>query len=403
MVDFLRKKFIKDYDNVKNQNVRQAHGKLASVFGICSNLFLFIIKIVSGLLSKSIAIIADSINNLSDMGSSVVTLVGFKLANMPADDEHPFGHERIEYIAGLIVSIIIMFVGGSLFISSIDKVINYVPEEMNYLFTYVTIGILVLSILIKFWQSRFNKKVAKIIDSLALEATSQDSINDCISTGTILLGTIVMLICQFNSIVIPFSLDGILGILVSLFIIYSGINLIKETTSPLIGDSVSKEYVDEIVKFIAEHNMVLGYHDLVCHMYGPTKCFMTIHIEVDSTKDIILIHDAMDEIEKAVRDKFGVELTVHMDPIVLGDEELEKIRGIIKETLNDIDPILAFHDLRIVRKLTISTVLFDIVIPYRLKDTKDNIVKAIDERINKEEKLYALLVDFDYSFVKREE
>ena len=403
MVNLLRKLFIKNYNDVKNQNVRQAHGKLASFFGIISNLFLFIIKIIAGILSKSVSIIADSINNFSDMGSSIVTLVGFKLASMPADDEHPYGHERIEYIAGLIVSIIIIFVGGSLFITSIDKIINYVPEELNYIYTYITLGILGVSILVKLWQSLFNRKIAKIIDSLALEATSQDSINDCISTGVILIGTIVMLVCQLNNIVIPFSLDGVLGILVSLFIVYSGINLIKETTSPLIGDSVSKEYVDELLDFISNHEMVLGYHDVVCHMYGPTKCFMTIHIEVDSTKDIILIHDAMDEIEKEVREKFGVELTVHMDPLVLGDSELEAIREVIKEVLNDIDPILNFHDLRIVRKLSVSTVLFDVVIPYKLKDIKDNIIKAIDERLNKEEKKYSLLVDFDYNFVKREE
>lgn len=398
MVNFLRKLFIKDYDNVKNQRVREAHGKLASFVGVISNLFLFVLKLIAGLLSKSVAIIADSINNFSDMGSSVVTLIGFKMANAPADEEHPYGHERLEYIAGLIVAIIIVFVGGSLMFSSIDKIINYEYSEVSKTIAYVSLGILVASIIVKLWQSLFNKKIGKLIDSVALQATATDSRNDVISTSVILIGNIIILFTGD----VGFSIDGILGILVSLFIVVSGFKLIKETVNPLIGSSVSKEYVDEIVQYVKKNSFVLGVHDIMCHMYGPTKCFMTLHAEVDSEDNIIEIHDAIDEIETNVREEYGVELTIHMDPIVNDDEtnnEKEKVRLIIE----GLDKDLSFHDFRIVRKLSKSTILFDVVIPYKYKLTKDEIVEYITKEINKEEEKYNLLINFDYRYIKTED
>ncbi|MGM9969480.1 MAG: cation diffusion facilitator family transporter [Anaeroplasma sp.] len=400
MINFLRKIFVKNYQDVKNQKVREGHGKLAAIVGIISNLFLFAFKILAGIISGSIAIIADSINNLSDMGSSVVTLVGFKLANMPADEEHPYGHERMEYIAGLIISIIIIFTGGSLFITSINKIINYQPEEINYISAYISMGILAVSILIKLWQSLFNRRIGKIIDSIALEATADDSRNDCITTGVILLGTIVMVICQLNNVVIPFSVDGILGILVSLFIMYSGFMLIKETMNPLIGNSVSKEYVSEILSYIKEYPIVLGYHDVVCHMYGPTKCFMTLHIEVDSKGDIITIHDSVDQIEKSVREKFGVELTIHMDPTEIGNPEVDELKDRIGKLLSDLDSNLHFHDLRLVKKLTLSTILFDVVVPYKFKMSNAELINYIEENINSGETKYAFIIDIDHNFIQ---
>lgn len=383
---------------MKNQRVREAHGKLASFVGVISNLFLFVLKLIAGLLSKSVAIIADSINNFSDMGSSVVTLIGFKMANAPADEEHPYGHERLEYIAGLIVAIIIVFVGGSLMFSSIDKIINYEYSEVSKTIAYVSLGILVASIIVKLWQSLFNKKIGKLIDSVALQATATDSRNDVISTSVILIGNIIILFTGD----VGFSIDGILGILVSLFIVVSGFKLIKETVNPLIGSSVSKEYVDEIVQYVKKNSYVLGVHDIMCHMYGPTKCFMTLHAEVDSEDNIIEIHDAIDEIETNVREEYGVELTIHMDPIVNDDEtnnEKEKVRLIIE----GLDKDLSFHDFRIVRKLSKSTILFDVVIPYKYKLTKDEIVEYISKEINKEEEKYNLLINFDYRYIKTED
>ena len=400
MVDFLRKSFVKDYENVKNQKVREGHGKLASFVGIVSNLLLFIIKIIAGVLSKSISIISDSINNLSDMGSSVVTLVGFKFANMPADKRHPYGHERIEYIAGLVVAIIIIFVGGSLFITSINKIVDYKPEVIEYTAAYISIGILLASILIKLWQSVFNRKIGKLIDSVALEATADDSRNDCISTGVILLGTVVMIVCQHFNLVIPFSLDGVLGILVSLFIVYSGFGLIKEAVNPLIGTPISKDYVDDIVEFIDNYPMVLGHHDIMCHMYGPTKCFMTAHIEIDSKTDIYEAHEMMDIIEHDVNKEFGVFLTIHMDPVEVGNKELDELKNRVAVILNEIDPTLTFHDFRYVPLENGANLIFDIVVPYGFKISNDEIIKRLEDGMDINGKVYNFVIQFDHIFVE---
>lgn len=396
MVNFLRKLFIKDYNNVKDPKVREKHGKLASFVGVFSNLFLFIIKLFAGILSGSIAIIADSINNLSDMGSSIITLVGFKLANAPADDDHPYGHQRIEYISGLIVSIIIIFVGGNLLLTSIEKIMNYTPEVVENTTLYISMGILGVSILIKLWQSIFNKKVGKIINSLALEATSADSRNDCISTLVILLGNIALLIWKD----IPFSLDGVLGILVSLFIIIAGINLIKETVDPLIGVSVESEFVKNIVEDIKKNDVVLGLHDLVCHMYGPTKCFMTIHVEVDSKADLMATHDAIDNIEKDIFMNHGVYLTIHMDPIETDNEEVNNLRKIVSETIHNIDSVLNIHDFRVVKGPTHTNILFDIVIPYKFKMELNDILAIVKEKIDDGKTTFYFVVEVDRNYVK---
>ena len=396
MVTFLRKLFIKNYENVNDEHVREAHGKLASFVGVFSNLFLFIIKMIAGLISGSVAIIADSINNLSDMGSSVITLVGFKLANAPADEEHPYGHQRIEYISGLIVAIIIIYVGGSLLITSVEKIFNYEPTSVDNNIIYITIGILAISILGKLWQSIFNKKVGKIINSLALEATAADSRNDSISTAVILLGTILMLIFKD----IPFSLDGVMGILVSLFILYSGFKLIKETMDPLIGVTSEHEYVQSILNFIEGYDVCLGTHDVMCHMYGPTKCFMTVHVEVDANGDILEVHDEIDNIEKAVYNQFGALVTIHMDPIQTDNEEINELKKRVEKAIYEIDNNLSFHDFRVVIGPTHTNILFDIVVPFKYTLCKDDIVAKLSEKIKDEGKQYYFVIEVDHKFVK---
>ena len=398
MIKFLRKLFIKNYENTSDTKVREAHGKLACFVGVFSNLVLFGIKLLAGIISGSIAIIADSINNLSDMGSSVITLFGFKLANQDADEEHPYGHQRIEYISGLIVAIIIIFVGGNLLLTSIEKIMNYEVNIVENNVLYITIGILSCSILIKLWQSIFNHKVGKIINSLALEATATDSRNDCISTAVILVGTIVLLFWKD----IPFSLDGVMGILVSIFIIISGINLIKDTMDPLIGVTADSEFAKEIVEFIKEEELVLGVHDLVCHMYGPTKCFMTIHVEVDSRGDLLEMHDVMDNIEKKVFQKFGVLLTVHMDPIQLDNEEINELRVRVTNAIKDISCRLSIHDFRVVIGPTHTNILFDMVVPFKFELTPDEILKKLDDMIKDEGKQYYFVVEIDRQYVKNE-
>ncbi|MDE6407818.1 MAG: cation diffusion facilitator family transporter, partial [Anaeroplasmataceae bacterium] len=389
-----RRLFIKNYKDTGEEKVREAHGRLASVFGIVSNLILFGIKLFAGILSASVSIIADSINNLSDMGSSLITLIGFKLANAPADEEHPYGHQRIEYISGLVVSIIILFVGGSLLKTSIEKMIDYTPTTITNSVLYISIGILAISIFIKIWQAYFNYRMGKIINSVALKATSKDSLNDCISTSTLLIGNIVLLFIKD----MPFSLDGLLGILVSLFILISGIKLIKETINPLIGVSTNEEFVQKILKVIKEEAIVLGYHDLVCHMYGPTKCFMTLHIEVDANQKMLVVHDAIDNLERKVKDQFGVELTIHMDPIEIDNEVTNELRKRVKETIREIHPSLSMHDFRVVRGHTHTNLIFDLVRPYKFEYSDEQLLRMLQDKFAEEETKYYFVIDFDYSF-----
>lgn len=396
MINILRRVFIKNYTNVNDIKVREAHGKLAGFVGIISNLFLFIIKMLAGIISSSIAIIADSINNLSDMGSSIITLIGFKLAGAPADEDHPYGHQRIEYVAGLIVSIIIIVVGGNLLISSIEKIINYEYVEIQKSYIYISIGILSVSILIKFWQSFFNRKIGKLINSVALEATSKDSLNDCISTFTLLIGNIVLLFYQQ----IPFSLDGCLGILVSLFIIVSGIKLIKETVNPLIGVPVEKEFIDNIIKEIKKEPLVLGIHDPVCHMYGPTKCFMTIHVEIDANKKMLEVHDAIDNLEKRILEKFGVELTIHMDPIEIDNPKINQLRQLVKDCVREIDVNLSMHDFRVVSGPTHINIIFDLVRPYKYKLSDQEILALLQEKIKIDDTKFYLVINFENEYTK---
>ena len=272
----IEKIFIKNYEDTKNPKVRAQYGKLCGIVGIISNLILCAVKIISGFLIGSIAIMADGINNLADAGSSIITLIGFKLASMPADKDHPFGHQRYEYITGLIVSLIILVIGILLMKSSIDKLIIFEVETYPKNIAFVTMGILVFAILMKLYQSYFNRKNGKKINSTALIATSQDSLNDCISTSAVLLSTII------NYFYANAFIDGIMGIIVSIFIIISGIKLIKETISPLIGEAPTKEFIDEISSKVLAYDGVLGIHDLVIHTYGPEKVFVTLHVEVDS-------------------------------------------------------------------------------------------------------------------------
>ena len=399
MVNILRKKFIKNYQDVKNQKVREAHGKLASFFGIFTNLFLFLIKLVIGILTFSIAIIADSINNFSDMASSVVSLLGFKLSNMPADKDHPFGHQRMEYIAGFIVAIVVCFVGITLGYNSVIKIIDYTFEAPNVTFAIISMAILSISIMLKLVQAHFNKTIGKLISSPTLLATAVDSRNDVIGTSAVLLGTLVSTILYVFGIHVGFSIDGILGVLVSLFIIVSGIMLIKETADPLIGESLDKDTIKEIVTFVKSNPYVLDIHDLACHMYGPNKCLMTLHAEVDSSKDFIETHDAIDNIEKDVRDNYNVELTIHMDPIELNNSYNDALMQKISLYLSELDNILKFHDFRVVRKLSRSTILFDVVVPFDCKLTHKEIAEYLQDRADKDQLDCALLINFDNEYV----
>lgn len=396
LIDFLRKSFISDYENVKNQKVRQSYGKLASYIGIIINFILFCMKSIIGILVKSVAILGDSVNNLSDMGSSIVTLVGFKVANKPADQKHPYGHQRMEYIAGLIVAILVIFVGGSLLFSSIGKILHYQHTEADKVFVYITIGILVFSILLKVWQGYVNRRLGKWIDSVALKATAYDSFGDVISTTVILIGNIVLLFVGDLS----FSLDGILGILVSIFIIFSGGKMIHETTDLLIGEPVSKEYVSQIIQEVKKFPVVLGVHDVVCHPYGPTTCFITMHIEVDSRKSILDLHTQIDEIETTIDNLYGVDLTIHLDPVEIENEEVNRLKKLVGLSLKKLNEKLDFHDLRMITKNSVKWILFDVMIPYKFKISNEEITEYLKKEINQGNERYELIIHFDHQFVK---
>lgn len=398
MVNIFRKLFIKNYDDVNNPKVREAHGKLATIVGIISNLLLFAAKFLIGFFAGSIAIMGDSFNNLSDMGSSSVTLLGIHMASKPADEDHPYGHERIEYISSLFVSIFIIIIGFELITESITNFIdgldNY--KAMNY--SWVTIIVLVISILIKLWQGLFNKKVGKLINSLPLEATSSDSINDAISTSTILIATIVSMICpQIILFGKNISLDSLMGIGVAIFILISGVKLIFETINPLIGVGPDSEFVKKIIVDIEAFEGVLGIHDVICHMYGPTTCFMSVHVEVDCRSDINTSHDLIDNIERIIKEKHHIELVIHMDPIDIHSEDVKQYREIVGNILRGYCKNITFHDFRIVKGETHTNVIFDCVIPFDMKDKKDEIKKMLQSELSKLGEIF-VVINFDMSY-----
>lgn len=395
MLKLLTKLFIKNYDNIDDPKVRASYGKLGVIVGIISNIILCSIKIITGFLMGSISMIADGINNLADAGSSAITLIGFKLASAPADSEHPFGHQRIEYITGLIISFIILFIGATLCKTSIEKIISGEGNTWNSTTKYIMIGILSIAILIKLWQSRFNAKLGKKINSVALIATSVDSLNDCISTGAVLLSVIVSLI--FPSL----QLDAYMGIVVSAYIIYSGIQLIKETMSPLIGEAPTSEEIHFISENILKYDGVLGIHDLVIHSYGPGKVFITVHVEVDAKVDVTTSHDMIDNIEMEFLDKHNMNLVIHMDPVDLSCSKTMDLRLLISNVLAEIDPSLRFHDFRAVIGNTHTNVLFDVVVPPRYKLNDEELKNLISKKVNQIDSTLILKITIDQEMIGR--
>ena len=387
MVNFLAKLFIKDYKNVENEKVRENYGTLSGVFGIITNLILVVIKVIIGLLSASISIIADAINNLSDMGSSLLTIIGFKISSKPADKDHPYGHQRVEYIISLIIAMIIAFVGLELLTTSIDKIIN--PDVIKVeVITFIILGV---AIVLKGLQGLFYLSASKKIDSLSLKASAKDSINDCISTSAVLIGTIISKTTGYN-------VDGIVGILVSGFIIYSAIMLIKETMSPLIGEKPDPELIEKVTRTVLSYPKVLGIHDVITHLYGPSKVFISLHVEIDAKDDILISHDLIDNIEQEVKRDFGIELVIHMDPVETDNEELNKGSKVVREVLKEIDPIIMFHDFRMVKGETHTNFIFDVLVPFQYKYSDEELVELIKKEVSKRDEKYrcVILVDKDY-------
>ncbi len=382
MTKIIMSLFLKN-KNPENASDRESYGKVAGIVGIVCNIILSIMKFVVGTISNSVAITADATNNLSDAGSSVVTLVGFKMSEKPADRDHPYGHARIEYITGLIISFIILLIGFEIFTSSAEKIFK--PEENQ--FNIATIVVLVVSILGKLWLDLFNKKLGKMIKSKALIATAADSRNDSIATTVVLIST---LISHFFGI----NLDGYMGVAVAIFILVSGIGLVKETVSPLLGQPPSKEIYERIEKKMLSYENVLGVHDLMVHSYGPGSYFASAHIEMDARINVLVCHDIMDTIERDFLSDENIHLVVHLDPTVLDCEETNELKQMVAKILYDIDPIITFHDFRVVTGDQNKNVLFDVVVPPEYKYADIQLIDMIKNRVKEagEGKLYAVVV-----------
>lgn len=391
MVTFLRKLFIKDYKNVNNKEVRKKHGLLAAFGGIVMNLILFSVKLVVGILSASMSIISDAINNLGDMFSCVVNVVGFSLASKKADSEHPFGHERIEYIAGMIVSFLIVSVAVMLGYSSVLKLINHESNTSYSIISFVLLGVAILG---KILLGLYYRGIGKAIDSVTLKASMQDSFNDCISTGVVLIAALVQYF--FNSL---WWVDPAMSLIVALFVLFSGIKMIKETASPLVGLTPDSELVQSIVDEVKKYPVCIGVHDVVVHSYGPTRIFMTLHCEVDGYGDMFEAHDSIDDIEGHIMSKYGVELTIHMDPLDTRNKELPLIKEELTKILNEISPDLSFHDLRMTNGPTHSNVLFDVVISHKLQMEEKEIISTIQKKIKEYNKKYNAVIKIDNNYI----
>lgn len=381
--------FIKDYQHTENLKVRERYGKLAGAVGIVSNGLLCAMKILIGLFTHSIAIVADGINNLADASSSIITLIGFRLAAAPEDKDHPYGHARIEYITGLFISVLIIILGFQLFLSSAKKVMHPDPPE----FSYLTVAILVIAIIIKIWQAVFNIGIGKKINSVALLATGADSRNDVISTGAVLISVIVGRLTGFQ-------LDGIMGCLVALFILWSGIQLIRETSSPLLGEAPDDELVAAIADEVLSHEGVAGIHDLVVHNYGPGKIFASIHVEVDAGGNLMESHDMIDNIEHTVMENLKIHFTIHMDPVELDNPLIKDLDGVIREAISDLDGVESIHDLRLVPGPTHTNIIFDAVLSHDCKMEESEIHRIIEEKVQALNPSYFIVITFDRMYTK---
>ncbi len=388
MITLLSKLFIKNREEVKDQKVRQAYGVLCGAVGIFLNLCLFAGKFIAGFISNSIAITADAFNNLSDAGSSIITLIGFKMAGQKPDPDHPFGHGRIEYISGLLVSVIILLMGFELLKSSVTKIIH--PEELT--FSPVILVILIVSILVKCYMFFYNKTLGKKLNSSAMMATGTDSLSDTLATTVVLISTLV---AHFSGL----AIDGWCGVAVGLFICYAGINAAKDTISPLLGQAPEPEFVNQVNSIVMAHEEVIGIHDLIVHNYGPGRVLISLHAEVPADGDILSLHDVIDTIEHELRDTLNCHAVIHMDPVQVGDPETDRLKGIVKECIAEIDPSLTIHDFRIVTGPTHTNLIFDVVTPYNFPMSDNELTAEITRRIQKENPSYYTVIEVDKKFV----
>ena len=387
MTKLLLKIFIKNHKNTADPLIRRKYINLGSVVGILCNLILFAIKLIIGLLAGSVSIMADAFNNLTDIGSSVVTIIGFRLSIKPADKEHPFGHGRFEYMSAMLVAIIILLVGFELFKTSVEKI--FTPSELKV--EFYTIILLSISVIIKLWMFLFNKKLGKSINSSGLIATAQDSVNDSIATFAVLVSIIISKIFGIN-------VDPFMGIAVALFILYSGVKTIKETLDPLLGMPPEKETIDAIATMVLANEKFVGIHDLIVHNYGPGRSFASLHVEVPSDADIVACHEDIDACEKEIHGTLGIEVVIHMDPIAINDENTIKTKEAVCNAIGKYNSKFSIHDFRMVNGEEQINLIFDVVVPnditlkdFEIKSKIQEICKELDSRY-----VTVITIDKDY-------
>lgn len=384
MTDLILRIFVRDHKNTEDPAVRDKCGRVAGAVGIVTNFLLFLMKIIVGTVFHSVSVTADAVNNLTDSGSSVVTLIGFKMASKPADEKHPFGHARIEYLSGVIVSFIVIFLGLQLGMSSIEKILT--PEE-NAL-TPVALVVLVISILAKLWQCLFYRKVGRMIKSESVEATSKDSRNDVIATSVVLLGAVITMLTGVN-------LDGYMGAAVALFIVFSGVQLTISTADPLLGQAPEGELVQTITEKMLSYPGIIGMHDLAVHNYGVGRCFASAHCEVDAKNDILVSHDLIDNIERDFSRDLGIHMVIHLDPVIVGDARTDALHCKVQSLVTALYPTVTIHDFRIIWGVTHSNIVFDAAVPFSVKDSDAVITQKLEAEIQKLDPDYRTVVTID--------
>ena len=387
MVQLLARYFIKNYEQTESPSVRQSYGVLCGSVGIGFNILLFIGKFLAGLISNSIAITADAFNNLSDAGSSLITLVGFKMAGQKPDTEHPFGHGRIEYLTGLLVSLLILLMGVELIKSSVSKILH--PEATEC--TPVVAGILIVSILVKLYMYLYNRSTGRKIDSAAMMATAADSLSDMLSTSVVLIAT---LIGKFTGL----QIDGWCGLLVGIFILYAGFSAAKDTISPLLGQPPQKEFVEKIESIVQSYPQVLGIHDLIVHDYGPGRVMISLHAEVPASGDMLHLHDTIDNIERQLHRELHCDAVIHMDPVMNDDEETQELKKQVTCCLHELDKSLNLHDFRIVKGPTHTNIIFDILVPFKFQLSDAEISLFMEEKIHSISASYYAVINIDKDY-----
>ena len=388
MIGFLASRFIKDYQNTSDAAVRRAYGVLCGAVGIVINLLLFALKLFAGTLAGSVAVTADAFNNLSDAGASIVTLLGFRLAGQKPDPEHPFGHGRLEYISGLIVSIVILLMGFELLRDAVGAILH--PEAVEC--SVLTVAILLVSICAKFYMYCYNRGVGKKISAAAMQATAADSLSDCAATAAVLLATLA-------GYFLGWRIDGWCGLVVSLLILWAGVQAARDTLSPLLGQPPSEKFVQEIRDIVMANKAVCGIHDLVVHDYGPGRRMITLHLEVPGDEDVFQLHDMIDHIERELDQKLGCEAVIHMDPIETNNAAIAQMQQQVEQKVLEIDRRITIHDFRLINCDTHTSIAFDAVIPYGMRIRPEDLKKKIENKLQEIEGNYQFMIHVDQSYV----